>query len=540
LLILFGAVGVVLLIACANVINLLLARAETRRREVAVRAALGASRRDIVRQLLSESVLLSALGGLAGLALARAAIQVLITLRPAGLPRVEEAGLDAAALAFTGGLAIMTGLLFGLAPALQLTRQGISANLNDGGRGGPPGQVRLTVRRSLVILQLAFSVVLVVGAGLLVRSLVELNRIDLGFEPRGVLTAQLQLPTADYPNAQGVVDFYRQLTERLEDVPGVSAAGAARVLPLARTIGDWSITIEGRPYVRGQNPNGDFQAVTPGYFRAMGTTLVRGRFLTAADREDSMPVVVVNETMAARIWPGEDAIGKRFQMGGPGSTLPFMTIVGIVRTSRHNAVVEEPRAEMYLPHAQLAVTAGGPGRALAVVVKTDGDPMMLVNALRETVRSIDPNLPLADIQSMEQVTAAALAGPRFAASLLSLFAALALTLAAVGTYATVALLVSERAHEIGIRMALGAERRAILGWVLGEGLTLAGVGIAMGVLGAVFLTRILETLLYGVGTRDPLTFVVVPGILAAVALIASLNPARRAAAVDPVITLRQG
>jgi hypothetical protein len=259
-----------------------------------------------------------------------------------------------------------------------------------------------------------------------------------------------------------------------------------------------------------ENPNGDFQAVTPGYFRAMGTALLRGRFLTAADREDAPPVVIINDTMAARYWPGEDAIGKRFRMGGPGGTLPFMSIVGIVRTSRHNAVVEEPRAEMYLPHAQLAVTVGAPGRALAVVVKTDADPLTLVGALRETVRSLDPNLPLAEIQSMEHVTDTALSGPRFAALLLGLFAALALTLAAVGTYAAISLLVSQRAHEIGIRMALGAERGAILRWIVGEGLTLAGVGIAIGIVGAVFLTRILATLLYGVGTRDPLTFLLVP------------------------------
>jgi putative ABC transport system permease protein len=538
LLILLGAVGVVLLIACANVVNLLLARAEARRREVAVRTALGATRGDILRQLLTESVVLSVLGGLAALLVARAAMQVLTTLRPAGLPRVEDAGIDATAMAFTGGLAVVTGVLFGLVPALQLARQGIHASLNEGGRGAP-SHVRLAVRRGLVILQLSFSVVLVVGAGLLVRSLIELYRIDLGFNPRGVLTAQLQLPSTDYPTAQGVVDFYRQLTERLDSLTGVSAAGAARILPLARTIGDWSITIEGRPYVRAENPNGDFQAVTPGYFRTMGTTLIRGRFLTAADREDAPPVVIINDTMAARYWPGEDAMGKRFRMGGSGSTLPFMTIVGIVRTSRHNAVVEEPRAEMYLPHAQLPISVGAPGRALAVVVKTDADPLALASALRETVRSLDPNLPLAEIQTMEQVTARALAGPRFAAVLLGLFAALALTLAAVGTYATISLLVSQRAYEIGIRMALGAERRTILRWILGEGLTLAGLGVAIGVVGAVFLTRILGTLLYGVGTRDPLTFLLVPALLATVAIVASLNPARRAASVDPVRTLRQ-
>jgi putative ABC transport system permease protein len=540
LFILFGAVAVVLLIACANVMNLLLARADVRRREVAVRAALGAGRGDIVRQLLTESVVLAAAGGVVGIGLAYAGIQILTTLRPVGLPRVEDAGIDAGALVFTAALSLVTGVLFGLVPAFQLSRQGLAPVLNESGRGGAPGRVRLAIRRGLVITQLAFSVILVVAAGLLLRSLLELHRIDLGFDPRQVLTAQLQLPLADYREPASVVRFYRQLTERLETLPGVKAAGAARVLPLARTIGDWSITIEGRPYVRGENPNGDYQAVTPGYFAAMGTRLVSGRFLTTADREDSLPVAVVNDTMAARYWPGQDAIGKRFQMGGQGTTLPLLTIVGIVATARHNAVVEEPRAEMYLAHAQLPQVVGGPGRAMALVVKTEAEPLSLAGALRDTIRALDPNLPIADVQSMEQVTADALASPRFAALLLGLFALLALILAAIGTYATISLLVTERSHEIGIRMALGAERRTILGWILGEGLTLAGAGIVLGVAGALLLTRVLETLLYGVGALDPLTFAVVPAILAAVAAMASLTPARRAASLDPVTTLRQG
>ena len=540
LLILLGAVGVVLLVACANVVNLLLARADARRREVAVRSALGARRSDLVGQFLTESVVLFALGGMAGLGLAVAALRVLATLRPAGLPRVEQAALDPTALVFTAGLSIATGILFGLVPALQLSRQGVSAVLNESGRGGAPGKVRLVVRRGLVVTQLAFSVVLVIGAGLLLRSLIELNRIDLGFDPNGVLTAQLQLPPSDYPDGSRVVDFYRQLTERLEAVPGVTAAGGVRVLPLARTIGDWSITIEGRPLAGpNENPNGDYQAVTPGYFDVMRTRLIRGRLLTPADRENAPLVVVINDTMAARYWPGQDAIGKRFQMGGIGTVLPPMTVVGIIQTSRHNAVVEEPRAEMYLAHAQLPQTVGGPGRSLAIVIRTGASPLSVAGSLREAVRSMDPNLPLAEIQTMEQITATALAAPRFAAWLLGLFAILALTLAAIGTYATISLLVTERAHEIGIRIALGAERRTILGWILGEGLALAGAGIAVGVAGALALSRVLETLLYGVGTLDPVTFLLVPLLLGTVAVVASWNPAQRAASVDPVAALRQ-
>jgi predicted permease len=316
-------------------VNLLLARADSRRREVAVRTALGARRGDLVRQLLTESVLLSSVGGLAGLALARAAMQILVTLRPAGLPRVEEVGIDPIALAFTAGLSIATGLLFGLLPAVQLSRQGVSAVLNESGRSGAQGKVRHIVRRGLVVTQLAFSVILVVGAGLLLRTLVALNQIDLGFNPDRVLTAQVQLTTTDYPTDADVIGFYRQVTERLEVVPGVTSVGAVRMLPLIRTIGDWSITIEGRPLASpNENPNADYQSATPGYFRTMGTTLLRGRLLTNADREDAPLVVVINDTMAERYWPGQDAIGKRFQMGGTGSTRPPMTIVGIVRTSR--------------------------------------------------------------------------------------------------------------------------------------------------------------------------------------------------------------
>ena len=541
LFILMGAVGLVLLIACANVVNLLLARADGRRREVAVRGALGAGRGDIVRQLLTESLVLSALGAAAGVVLAHGALQVLKTLRPAGLPRVEDVAIDPAALAFTAALAVACGLFFGLLPAVQITRQDLARVLNEGGRGGAPGRVRLTVRRSLVVLQLAFSVMLVLAAGLLLRSLIELQRIELGFDERNVLTGQVLLPATDYADGPKVVEFYRQVTERMQQLPGVVAAGGARLLPLAGNIGDWSITIDGRDTAPGENPNGDFQFATPGYFDAMGLTLLGGRWFTPADRDNAPLVVVINDTMAARYWPGVGAVGKRFRMGGPGGTSPMMTIVGIVRTSRHNAVVEDPRAEMYLPHAQLPTTVGiSTARRMALVLKTAREPLALAGALRDVVRAVDPNVPIADIQTLEQVTAKALAGPRFAAFLLGVFALLALSLAAVGTYATLSLLVAERANEIGIRMALGAERRTIIRSVLREGLSFALGGIAVGLAGAVLAARVLETLLYGVSAFDPLTFAIVPTILIGVALLATWAPAYRAASVNPVKTLRHG
>jgi len=539
LLILVGAVAVVLLIACANVVNLLLARADVRRPEVAIRTAIGAARRHLVGQLLTEAAVLALLGGVFGLAIAHAALRLLVFLRPANVPRVDEVTLDPSVLAFTAGLSVLSGILFGLVPALQLVRPHLTGVLNDGGRSGTSNRGRRTVRRALVVVQLAFSVVLVVAAGLLVRSLVELYRVDLGFDPRNILTAQLQLSQTDYPEAHNVVAFYRQLTERIQQLPGVTIAGAVRVIPLARTIGDYSITIDGRPRRRGENPNGDFQWVTPGYFAAMGMTLMRGRLLTDADHEDAPLVVVINDTMAARYWPGEDALGKRFHMGG-STRMPPLSIVGIVRGTRHNAVVESARAEMYLPHAQLPRSVGGPARAMALVVRTADDPLRIVGSVRDVVRAMDRNLPLADVRTMEQIAATALSTPRFAALLLGLFAVLALALAAIGIYATISLLVTERSQEIGIRMALGAARHSVISLVLREGLILTATGVTAGLMGALMLSRLLETLLYGVSRFDPTTLVTVPAVLVVVALIACLNPARRAAAVDPVVTLRQG
>jgi putative ABC transport system permease protein len=539
MLILLGAVVIVLLVACANVANLLLARADVRRREVAIRVALGATSRQLIRQLLSESAMLSVLSTTCGLALAWGGIRMLIAMRTANLPRVEEASIDGTALIFTAGIGVITTAIFGLVPAIQLLRADPASVMREGGRSGTPGRRRLALRGTLVVAQLACSVVLVVGAGLLVRSLIALYRIDLGFTPGGVLTAQVQLPLSDYRDAGSVIRFYRQLSERLEALPGVAGAGAARVLPLARNIGDWSITLEGRPTQPNENPNGDFQSVTPGYFRAFGVQLVAGRLLNATDREDAPPVVVINETMAARYWPGEDAIGKRFHMGGTGAPYPFMTIVGIVRGTRHNAVVEAARAEMYLPHAQLEQSAGGPARSMAIVIKSaTAEPLHLAEPLRATVRAMDRNLPVAEIRTMDEVTAAALAAPRFAALLLGVFASVALILAAIGLYGTISLLVSERSHEIGIRMALGASRGWVVGFVLRRGLALAGIGIVLGMGGALILTRSMSALIYGVAATDPVTFLTVPAVLGIVVLVACLRPARRAASLDPVVALR--
>ncbi|GLC26779.1 ABC transporter permease [Roseisolibacter agri] len=535
--ILFGAVALLLLIACANAANLLLARADERRREIAVRKALGAARARVMRQLLAESVLLAAAGGACGVALAWAGTRLLASLAPASLPRVADVRVDLGVLAFTTLLAVATGFVFGLAPALQLSRPDVAGALHEsGGRSGTTGRARQRFRRGLAVVQVAMSVVLVVGAALLLRSLVELRRVDLGFDPRGALTARLALPAAEYPEPAQVVAFHERLQQRVAQIPGVRAAAGTRLLPLTGTIGDWSITIEGRARDGRDNPNGDWQVVMPGYFEAMRIPLRQGRTLARTDDARGVPVVVINQTMADRYWPDGDALGKRFKWGTADQ--PWMTIVGIVGVVRHNAIVEEPRAEMYVTPAHYALETGNAPRAMTLVLRTAGDPLALAAPLRAVVRELDPNVPLADVQTLERVTDDALAEPRFTTVLLALFAGLALALAAVGIYGLVSLLVTQRTHEVGIRMALGARRAAIGRMMLGQGMAVAGAGVAVGLLAAGLLSRLLTTLVYGVGTLDPLTFVAVPAVLGAVTLVATLIPARRAARVDPAIALR--
>jgi putative ABC transport system permease protein len=535
--VLLGAVAVILLIACANVANLMLARADERHREIAVRTALGASRARIVRQLLTESVLMSLIGGGIGVALAFGGMKALLAIRPPGIPRVNEVGLDAGVLGFTLLLTVATGLVFGLAPALELSRPDLNRALKEGGRTGTVGRGRQRFRDSLAVAQMGFSVVLLIGAMLLVRSFIELRRVDLGFNRENVLTVRTSLPPSTYPQQQDVIAFVRTLRQRLTELPGVRSVGATRLLPLTGTIGDWSITLEGRPRVPGENPNGDWQVVTPGYFETMGMKLVRGRFITDADQETSPLSAVINETMARRYWPNEDAIGKRFHIGT--NSQPWITVVGVVGQVRHNAVTETPRAEMYAPHAQWAAAGASAPRGMTFVIRTSGDPIAVLGYLRQTLRSLDPNLPLADVRTLDRVAGDSLSQARFTTLLLGLFAALALTLATIGIYGVISLLVTRRRQEIGIRMALGARPASILNMVVRRGMALAGIGVAAGLLAALLLTRVLTNLLYGVTRFDLTTFALVPCVLAGIALIACLIPAGRAATLDPVVALRE-
>jgi putative ABC transport system permease protein len=536
LFILLGAVGVILLIACANLANLMLARGDERHREVAVRTALGASRSRIVLQLLTESTVIALVGGALGTGLAYAGLQLLQAAQPAGIPRVQQIGLDGGVFVFTLLLTIATGLAFGLAPALEISRPDLTKSMKDGGRAGTASVGRQRFRDGLAVAQMAFSVVLLIGAMLLIRSFAQLRGVDLGFERVQALTARVALPAATYPNDTAVIAFHRTLRHRLAELPGVTMVGATRLLPLTGTIGDWTITIEGQTSAPGANPNGDWQVVTPNYIEAMGMKMRDGRSFTEADNENAPIVAVINETMAKRYWP-DGAIGKRFHIGTANQ--PWITIVGVVNQVRHNAVTETPRAEMYVPHAQWAAAGASARAAMTYVIRTSGAPLGVVGYVRQAVRSLDPNLPVADIQTLEQVMANSLAQARFTTTLLGLFAALALTLASIGIYGVLALLVSRRRQEIGIRVALGAKPGSILGMVVRRGMMLAATGVAIGLIGAVAIGSVLNSMLYGVSRFDPATFALVPALLATVALVACMIPAARAARVSPMVALRE-
>lgn len=537
LLVLAGAVAFLLLIACVNVANLLLARGDERRREMAVRASLGAGRGRIVRQLLIESSLLALAGGALGLLLARAGVRALVAFGPAAIPRIDEVRVDTHALVFTAGIALLTVVLFGLVPAVQLSRAELGRELREGGRSATGGKSRQRFRQSLVVAELALSVMLVIGAGLMLRTFAALQRVDLGFDRSSVLTAQLSLPQLGYEDDEQVERFIRSTVTDVRGLAGVRHAGAARLLPLTGEIGDWSITIEGVPGGPGVDHNADWQIVTDGYFEAMGMRLVRGRWFTAADDREAPPVAVVNRTLADAYWGG-NAIGRRFRFG-TNPDRPWVTIIGIVEDVRHNQVLEDARREMYVPHAQWSTSSQtGARRTMALVARTSGDPLALVPALRAAVRARDPGVPLSEVRTLDHIVGDAVSGTRFTTLLLALFASIALALATVGTYGVIAYGVAQRGHEMGIRMALGASRADVVRLVLAGGGAVAAVGIVVGVAGALALSRLMSGLVYGVATLDPLTYLAVPALLAAAALLACWIPARRAAATHPATALR--
>jgi len=533
LLILLGAVACVLLIACANVANLLLARAMTRHKEMAVRSALGASRIRIVRQLLTESVLLSLAGGVLGLALAVWWSDLLIALGKKDIPRAIQVGLDWRVLGFTLGVSVLTGLVFGLVPALHLSKTQLTESLKEG-RGAGAGARKNRVRGVLVVAELAIAVVLLVGAGLLIQSLWRLQHVNPGLQPENILTFNVSLPDVRY-SSEKQVRFYRDLMARIRSLPGVQSASAVTPLPLSGDRFGISFQIEGRPVAPKDEPSADMFIAETNYFRTMGIPITKGRDFEDRDQHNSTPVVIITEQFARQYFPGEDPVGKRIHPGistwdNEDSTM--REIIGVAGDVRNRALNTEPKPAYYMPQSQLPFTQ------LIAVVKSTNDPRSLTSSLTREVKAMDPELPVFSVKTMEEYISSSVAAPRFNTTLLSIFAAVALVLTIIGLYGVMSYSVAQRTNEIGIRMALGAQTRDVLGLIVKDGVKLVLLGLVLGIAGALALTRLLSTLLFGVTTRDPVTFVAIAALLSFVAILACYIPAWRATRVDPLEALR--
>ena len=533
--ILLAAVGCVLLIACANVASLVLARSASRSREIALRAALGATRGRIIRQLITESLVLAVVGAIAGTLLARWAISAVVQLYPHNLPRAEQVGIDPRVLAFTAALAIFTGILFGLVPALQASRINLNDAMREGGRGTVGSTHHTRLRSGLVIAETAIGVMLLIGAGLLIRSMNRLTHVDLGLDPEHVLTANFDLSQTKYkPDQQN--QFQIDLLSRLRALPGVTSAGGTMQLPLSND--DWSISfnILEHPLPKSQQHSAGFFNVTNGFFETLKIPLLHGRFFDEHDTRESKPVMIVNQEFAKRYFPNEDPIGKMIEIGaGDGKARErwkTREVVGVVGNIRSTEISSAPRAAYFVPMPQLI---WGPP---TLMLRTSGDPSALVPALRNTLASMDPDAPIYDVKPMIDYVALDLGRARFQTILLSLFAGIALLLTAIGLYGVIAYAVVQRTHEIGVRMALGASRRDVLRMVLNRGLVLTLAGVGAGVLGAIAFAQVIQSLLYEIPPRDPLTYITVCVTLGAVALLASYIPAFRATRVDPMVALR--
>ena len=546
LLTLLAAVGCVLLIACANVANLLLARSSVRQREIAIRRALGAGRARLVRQLLTESLLLAAVGGAFGLLVAVWGVDALVQLSPSTLPRLQAVGVNATVLAFTAALSIVTGVVFGLAPAIQGSHADLHSVMRAATRSASAAGRSTRLRSVLVVGEFALALVLLVGAALLVQSFWRLQRVDLGFNPASVLTARLWLPQPNNPRSgpyfthAARVLFYRRVIDRIAALPGVQAAGGVTSLPLGGTPGRAPFNVEGRPPEAGNIPVSEVSFVTPGYFGALGISRVSGRLLDEHDDERAPLAVVVSESFARQFFAGENPIGRRIAPGsgrpaGPQAQAPppnWLTIVGVVRDVKSARLEAMPAPLIYRALWQAS------NLNLTLAVRTKNDPAMLTESIRREVRAVDPNEPVFSVRTMDAVVSSAMAERRFTMLLLALFATTALVLSAIGIYGVMAYFVTQRTHEIGIRMALGASRRDVVGMVLGQGLRLAAAGVVSGVIGALLITRAIAALLFNVSPRDPWTLAALSATLTAVALLACYIPARRATRVDPIRALR--
>jgi putative ABC transport system permease protein len=534
LLLMFGVVGCVLLIACANVANLLLQRATMRRKEIAIRAALGAGRWRILRQLLTESLLLALGGGVIGWLMAMWLTKLLISLAPKGLPRAPESGLDARVLGFAVLASLATGVIFGLAPALQAAKMDLNEALKDGAKGGGARSNRF--RNALIVIEVALALMLLVCSGLLLNSFLRLQRVDPGFDSHNVLTFRIGLPANGYSQQTQVASFYQELISRLEAAPGVKSVSAISHLPLGSRRGRTGFAIEGIA-TRPDNEvpySTDFRAVTPGYFKTMGMHLIKGRDFNPRDELRSTQVAIINESLARRYFPNQDPLGKRVMPGIQIDERPWMMreIVGVVRDAKHVSLREEPPPYIYLPHRQF------PRPGMTLVVRASNDPKGLIGVVQKETHALDSELPVFEIRTLDQYLASSVAEPKFSAMLIGLFAGLALILSCIGLYGVMSYAVAQRTRELGIRMALGAQRRDVLRLVIRQGIGLTLLGAAIGVAIAVALTRMMKSWLFGVSPTDPLTFAVAALLLTIVALLSCWVPARRAAKVDPITALR--
>ncbi|MGH9835700.1 MAG: ABC transporter permease [Blastocatellia bacterium] len=530
---LFAAVAMVLLIACANVAGLLMARAAARQREIAVRTAIGASRLRLMRQLLTESVILALLGGALGLALTGACRDLLVSLAPANAPRIDQVAVDGRALAFTMIVSALTGILFGLFPALKGSRTELTSALKEGGAGGATGGLsHHRFLKTMIVAEIAIALTLMAGAGLLTRSFIHLLKADPGFDPKNLLTMHITLDGAAYRGR--ATEYYQQLIERLEALPGVVSAAAVTTLPMSDVGVDFDRPYwrEGDPEPGGEGDKVDVRMATPGYFRTMGMTLLKGRQFTDQDRRDTPAVIIVNESMADKVWPNEDPIGKRLMIDYNRGKYAY-EVVGVTRGVSYYGLRSRPQPELFIPHAQNAYLP------MNVVVRTAADPAQLINAAKGELRALDPKQPAHNLVTMEQFIARSLAPDRFATWLLGLLSALALLLAATGVYGVMSYAVNQRTREFGVRLALGARRGDVLKLIVRQGMTLAIAGIGIGLVAALALTRLMKGLLFGVSATDPLTFAGVALLLTLIALLACLIPARRAAKVDPLTALRR-
>jgi predicted permease len=538
LFVLLGAVGFVLLIACANVANLQLSRAVGRQKEIAMRAALGAGRGRILRQLFTESVLLALGGGALGILLSFVCVHWVHVLGPKSVPRLASIGVDGEALLFTVALCVFSGILFGLAPAWRATQIDLHGTLKDAGRGSAEagsvwGRGR-NLRRMLVISEMALSVVLLIGAGLLIRSFSRLLQVSPGFNPQNVLTVELSMSGPKYKDEAAILAVYHQLWERLEALPGVTAAGAVTSLPLSEMYAWGPIVIEGRTPPPGEQfINADQRIAGGDYFQAMEIPLRSGRLFNTEDTEAKPRVAVIDEFMAREYWPHEDPLGKRIRFGGLDDDGKWITIVGVVGRIKQYTLDTDSRIALYLPQTQY------PSRSMNVVLRSrGGDPAELTAAVADAIHGLDPDLPLYNVSTMEQRLEESLARRKFSMALLTAFAGLALALATIGVYGVIAYLVNQGTRDLGIRIALGASQRNILGLVVRHGMSLALTGVGIGMVGAFALTRLMQSLLFGVKATDALTFAAIPVLLTLIALLTSLIPARRAARIDPMVSLR--